>query len=493
MTRRRWFAAKNETITGVRIAYAVPLASVQEILVIEVEVETSGRTDRYLMPAGIAWEQANMPPLVHQLALARVRRGRRVGYVTDGFALEALPRAILNGLKNNGRMEIPGGEIRCLPTERVAALQGIDQAPIRWLTAEQSNSSLLVGDLAIVKLIRRIVPGIHPEAEMTRYLTAVGYANTAPLLGEVVRFASDGTPHTLAIVQGVIPNQGDAWTWVLDNLRRAVEDAALAEAIDHPEFQALNAFMGTVGTRLGELHKALATPTEEPDFRPVEADAEAVERWTEGARVQIEAALDALAAQRETIDPNCRPLANAVVAKRKAVLDMVDRLGDAGRGSLMTRVHGDFHLGQILVSQGDAYIIDFEGEPTRGLDQRRLKGTPLRDVAGLLRSIDYAAASVGRLEEDASPSPVRDRRQTLLDEFRRQATDAFLQGYHAALGSDAEAGTAKGRGSLLDLMLLEKAAYEISYEVANRPKWIPIPLRGFSALIERLTGREGRS
>ncbi len=492
LPRRRWFAAKNERITRARIAYAVPLPSVQEILIIEVEVETAGRSDRYLMPAGIAWEGPGLSSFAQQTALARVRRGRQVGYLTDAFALEALPRGILQGLKDRGRLTIPDGEIHCLGTEAVDALDGIAEARIRWLTAEQSNSSVLVGNLAIVKLIRRVVPGIHPEAEMTRHLTAVGYANTAPLLGEVVRFAADGTPHTLAIVQGVIQNQGDAWTWVLDNLRRAVEDATLVDGTANPDYQPLTAFIGTVGRRLGELHMALAGPTDDPDFAPVDADAEAVEGWKRSVGAQVSAALDLVAAQLEALDPGSRSLADAVLGRRKPVLDAIDRLAEAGLGTLMTRTHGDFHLGQVLVSQSDAFIIDFEGEPIRGLDERRAKASPLRDVAGLLRSIDYAAAAVAGIEEDASPQPVRERRQTLLDAFRREATEAFLQSYRTASGDEAGAGAGRSRGSLLDLMLIEKAAYEIGYEVSNRPKWLPIPLRGFSTLIDRVTGREGR-
>ena len=374
LSRRRWFAAKNERITKARIAYAVPLASIQEILIIEVEVETAGRSDRYLMPAGIAWERPGLSAFAQQTALARVRRGRQVGYLTDAFALEALPRAILRGLKNRGCLPLPDGEIRCLGTEAVDGLEDIDEARIRWLTAEQSNSSVLVGNLAIVKLIRRIVPGLHPEAEMTRYLTAVGYANTAPLLGEVVRFAKDGTPHTLAIVQGVIHNQGDAWTWVLDNLRRAVEDAALIEGEASPDYQVLTTFVGTIGRRLAELHRALASPTDDADFQPVEADDEAVAGWRRSVGDQVTGALDLLAEQREALEPGSRALADAVLARRKAVLDVVERLAEAGLGTLMTRVHGDFHLGQVLVSQSDAYIIDFEGEPVRGLDERRAKG-----------------------------------------------------------------------------------------------------------------------
>ena len=279
LPRRRWFAAKNETILAARLAYAVPLPSMQEILIIEVEVETSRGTDRYLMPAGIAWEGPGLTSFAQQTALARIRRGRRVGYLTDAFALEALPRGILQGLKNRGRLPINDGEIRALGTDAVDALEGIEEAKIRWLTAEQSNSSVIVGNLAMVKLIRRIVPGIHPEAEMTRHLTSIGYANTAPLLGEVVRVSADDTPHTLAIVQGVIQNQGDAWTWVLDNLRRAVEHSALVDDADHPDYQVLMGFSTTVGRVLGELHEALARPSDDAAFSPVEADAAAIVAW----------------------------------------------------------------------------------------------------------------------------------------------------------------------------------------------------------------------
>ena len=174
------------------------------------------------------------------------------------------------------------------------------------------------------------------------------------------------------------------------------------------------------------------------------------------------------------------------------MLDAVDRLAETGTGTLMTRVHGDFHLGQILVSQGDAFIIDFEGEPARNLDERRAKGSPLRDVAGLIRSLDYAAASISGPEEDASPVPVRERRQGLLDTFRREAIEEFLRAYREAYETGPDTGVRRG-GSLLDLMLLEKAAYEISYEVANRPKWLAIPLKGFNTLVDRLTGKEGRA
>ncbi len=399
---------------------------------------------------------------------------------------------MLKGIKARGTVALPdGGEIRCLATDAVDALEGIDEAKVRWLTSEQSNSSVILGSLAIVKLIRRVVPGIHPEAEMTRHLTAAGYANTAPLLGELVRVAADGTPNTLAIAQGVIANQGDAWTWMLDNLRRAVEDAALMDGVTSPDYQVLDTFVGTVGRRLGELHRTLAASTDDPDFRPVTADDAAVKDWRHTIGGEVAKALDALAAQRGTLDDETALLADAVLAKRQDILEAVDRLAEAGRGTLMTRVHGDFHLGQVLVSGSDAFIIDFEGEPSKTLEERRAKASPLRDVAGLLRSLDYAAAAVSGIEEDAGPQPVRERRTALLDTFRRDSAQAFLRQYRAA-AAGAEPGTEDEivADPLLDLMLLEKAAYEIGYEVANRPKWLPIPLGGFKTIVDRLTAQE---
>jgi maltose alpha-D-glucosyltransferase / alpha-amylase len=150
----------------------------------------------------------------------------------------------------------------------------------------------------------------------------------------------------------------------------------------------------------------------------------------------------------------------------------------------MTRIHGDFHLGQVLLVEGDAYIIDFEGEPARSLDERRSKASPLRDVAGFLRSIDYAAATVADLEDGADP--LRDRRHVLLNQFREAAERAFLSGYEAAVGNGER--LTEGRNArLLELFLLHKAAYEVCYEAASRPKWISVPLRGLAQVAKRLS------
>ncbi|MDQ0472963.1 maltose alpha-D-glucosyltransferase [Labrys wisconsinensis] len=493
LMRRRWFASKNKALSAPRIAYAVPLPDRPEIMLTEIEIGTNGQTERYLVPACIAWEDASPPQLAAQLAMARVRKGRRVGYITDAFAMEQLPRALVEGLRHDLAFETPDGTIRFLGTERARTMPDLADTAIRWLAAEQSNSSLIVGNLAMVKLIRRVVPGLHPEAEMTRHLTRVGYANAAPLLGEVVRVSSDGVPHTLAIVQGNIPNQGDAWTWMLDNLKRAVEDAALtAEGVEAPEgsFTTLGVFVRTVGRRLGELHAALASDRSDPDFAPATAGKRDTARWAKEAGDLFEAACTELAAATRILEPADRALAEALLGDRKMLAREIHALAGAGTGMLTTRVHGDFHLGQVLVSQADAYIIDFEGEPIRPLAERRAKTTPLRDVAGFLRSLDYAAASVDLSGPGAAPQPVRDRQMALLTQFRQEASRAFLEGYAEAVAAEPALGLCAPGGPVLDLMLVAKAAYELVYEATNRPKWLPIPLRGLAAIRERLS--EGR-
>ncbi|RYI98934.1 MAG: alpha-amylase, partial [Acetobacteraceae bacterium] len=356
------------------------------------------------------------------------------------------------------------------------------------LSAEQSNSSLIYGEQVVLKIIRRINAGIHPEAEVTRYLTEAGFANIAPLLGEVVRIAPDGTPFTLMLAQGFVRNQGDGWGWTQDWLHRAVDEAVLTEDAAEDAFAGYLAFASALGQRLAELHAALARPTDNPDFTPevaTEADRLA---WAKGALEQLEPALDLLAKQRDLAE-DLAPVAAKLVSMRGALRDAAHKLALSADGALKTRVHGDFHLGQVLVAQGDAVIVDFEGEPARSLEERRAKGSPLRDVAGLLRSFDYAAAVAVATEASgaATAAPI-ERRAALFQRWQREAAGSFLEAYrtveHAAENPWVPAGA---EAALLDLFLLEKAGYEIRYEAANRPAWIGIPLRGLAALADRIT------
>jgi maltose alpha-D-glucosyltransferase/alpha-amylase len=395
---------------------------------------------------------------------------------------------VLRLLAQSAVQPLASGEIRFMPTRRLAEVEFSAQPEIRRLSAEQSNSSLIVDDKAVLKLIRRLSPGIHPEAEMTRYLTERGFANSAPLLGEVVRFEPDGTPCTMMLVQGFIRNQGDGWGWTLNFLSRLINSAEVVDPETQAEpiadaMAAYGNFAAALGRRLAELHAVLAMASDEPAFAPETATAADSRAWSGAVRTQLEAALAALAGVTSWSDPQAAAVAAALADRRAALLDAVDRLAAAAPGALKTRIHGDFHLGQVLVSSGDAYIIDFEGEPARPLAERRAKTSPLRDVAGLLRSFEYAAAAAraeGPAQADARGRPA------ILDRFAEDAGNAFLAAYragHAAsehrwVGEESET-------ALLDLFLMEKAAYEICYEAANRPAWLGIPLRGLAHIADR--------
>ncbi len=429
--------------------------------------------------------------LPQQLALARVRRGRRVGFLTDAFATDVLPLAVLRALGRSLVWPLASGEIRFQPTARLAEIDFPAKPDIRRLSAEQSNSSLIIGDLAVLKLVRRVFPGIHPEAEMGRYLTERGFANTAPLLGEVTRYDPDGTPHTMVLVQGFLRNQGDGWGWTLDYLSRVLNSAAVLD----PETQTddiadalagYGNFAAAMGRRLAELHAILAAPADNPDFAPEVAAAADVAGWADGVRAQLDAALTALAGVTQWPDDEIEALAGAVKSRRASLHDAIGRLSTAALGTLKTRIHGDFHLGQVLVSAGDAYIIDFEGEPARPLGERRGKSSPIRDVAGLLRSFDYAvAAASSRAEGPAHNDPGK---AAVLDRFAANASEAFLAAYRAVhTESPRQWMTAANEPALLDFFMLEKAAYEICYEAANRPAWIGIPLHGLVRIAARIT------
>jgi maltose alpha-D-glucosyltransferase/alpha-amylase len=489
LEKRRWFSAKGETLKSANLLAATPLPFAGNMLLGELEAELEGHTETYLLPLAAAWDQTGPTALSQQLALARIRHGRRVGFLTDGFSMEAMARAIIRGLCERSTISGRAGTLEFLGTDQLDCMGVTDDMQIHWLSAEQSNSSLIVGDMAMIKLIRHIFPGIHPEVEMTRHLTKVGYTNTAPLLGEVVRTAPDGSRFTLIIIQGAIRNQGDAWSWMLNNLRRCIDEALLTGGehevfVDH--FRPLVDFSGVVGKRLGELHVALSNSSDDPDFAPVKASADDVAAWREAVTDRITAALIILADEKDNLEPEVARQVQPLLDKRKALIAAASKLADAGLGSLMTRHHGDFHLGQILVAESDAYLIDFEGEPVRDLAERRAKSSPLRDVAGYLRSLSYLAATAD-LEQDVVVDADLARRHGIVDHFVTDAEHAFRQQYFEAIGkSSTLAVPDRKRADLLDLFLLEKAAYEIAYEARSRPKWLPIPLAGLSAIAKRI-------
>ena len=385
---------------------------------------------------------------------------------------------LLGLLKTGSSVKSTTGEISFRPTAALVEVEIGPDDPVRWLSAEQSNSSVIVDHKVMLKLFRRLAPGQHPEAEMSRILTERGFRNAPALLGEIVHVPNDGEEEVMAVVQAFIPGEGDAWEWTASFIGRVLDEMS-REDVDLSDLLAVyRNFSRTLGQRLGEMHLALAQPTPDEAFQPVAAGQDQVERWQQRIRGRIEAACDSLARQRDTLLEADQGLADHVLANRDNLLGLVERLSRHGAGSLLHRVHGDFHLGQVLVASGDVMIIDFEGEPAQPLAERRAKDSAWRDVAGILRSLDYALEAGRRMGAAAGQEA---RYQQMADAFRDSMPAELLAGYRGAVD-----GAEAGGKELLDLFMIEKAAYEINYEVSNRPDWLAVPLRGLTELMVRL-------
>jgi maltose alpha-D-glucosyltransferase / alpha-amylase len=507
LPKRRWYAGKQEKLQKARIVLATLLPASQArpkllpTMLAEIETTTASGNDRYLLPLGFIREQDIVTALPQQLALARVRRGPHVGLLTDAFVLDSFAFVIVELLRERTSIPSADGQIQFMPTDALAKVETTAEPAIRRLSAEQSNSSLIIEDIMVLKVIRRLSPGIHPEAEMGRYLTAIGYANTPAMLGEVTRVAQDGTHVTMLLLQQYIHNQGDAWQWALDTVALAIQQIAVPEAgateltaeIVNPEDDLLQ-LATMLGRRLGEMHMALAAPTDNPDFAPQMATEEDVTAWAAGTRQQLDLAFDALRGKNDWSNPDDAQRVTDLLAQRDRLMEKVDALAAQGIGSLRIRIHGDFHLGQVLVAQGDVYIVDFEGEPIKTVEQRRQKSSPMRDVAGLLRSYDYAAAFAG----SAGPADLSDaaelRKRELIQRFAPTSQAAFLHAYEDVVYAGSRNASRQAEQALLQLFILEKAGYEVCYEAANRPAWISVPLTGLAKIANQmLTGTEGET
>ncbi|QBZ89094.1 maltose alpha-D-glucosyltransferase [Pseudomonas viciae] len=492
LQNRRWFAGKDSKIEKVNIVYGVRFGDPQHpVLLSEIDVTSAGQTLRYQLPFGLLPEDQVGAALPQQLALSRVRRVRQVGLITDAFSLESFVRAVLQGMQSATVLPCTEGELRFEPTEGLTALNLGAEPEVRYLSAEQSNSSVVVGGSLVLKLIRKVASGVHPELEMSAYLTAAGFSNISPLLGSVIRRDAEGEDALLMIAQGYLSNQGDAWEWTQNNLERALRDE-LADAVSEQEqhYNALGElkdFAGMLGQRLGEMHQVLAKSTDDPDFAPQATNAKEAQAIGKDVAAQVENALRLLKQNQSQLNSTDQAMVARLLEHKKTVLGHIQELASKAAGGLRIRVHGDLHLGQVLVIKGDAYLIDFEGEPARPLHERRGKHSPYKDVSGVLRSFDYAAAMAIHLNTVDSTADADAARQRVADRYLKEAREAFVQAYRLAAASLAhEWKDAEGEDAALALFGLEKAAYEVAYEAENRPAWLPVPLHGLYGLLSGL-------
>jgi trehalose synthase-fused probable maltokinase len=418
----------------------------------------------------------------------------------------AFARALLAAIAEGARFRGERGEVVAVATTAFAAhrarLRAGDEAKL--LSAEQSNSSIRFGSAFILKLFRKTEAGPNPDLEVGRFLTErASFAHTPPVCGFIEYRPRRGESTALAILQGYVDNEGDAWAYTLDAVaeffeRRAASGpppeirGSLLEAADAPSADArrlvgpyLDA-AALLGRRTAQLHRALASDDEDPAFAPEPFTRLDQRASYQSRRTLTTDAFDLLRRRLGALPADAGPLGRAVLERKDAVLGRFRRILDRKLTAARTRVHGDYHLGQVLWTGRDFAIIDFEGEPARPAAIRRAKRSPLKDVAGMLRSYHYAAFQ--GLATHAATGAVREDRMKDAEgwagAWHAWVSGAFLAGYlRVARGAPFLPDDPGELEDLLVVHVLEKAVYELSYELNNRPGWVRLPLTGISGLI----------
>jgi len=524
LPHQRWFGAKSRTIKSVSVLEWALLPDINAALVfLELTYENedpAAAKDIYQLPLTISTgeEAENIRIAAPASAIATLTTPNGPAVLHDAVAREDLRQALLHLIETNGEVPTQNGLLKFQSSSAFAEARGTGALPARTGSAEQSNTSILYDSRLIMKLFRRLQPGENPDTEIGRFLTETAhFPRIAPFLGDIRLTGEGAEPFTVAMLQGLIENEGDGWQWTLDEIARYYESAvtcptpqnigkqpsfldpfeketeseAFKLAREHAGFYLDAAAL--LGRRTAEMHLALATKTDNPAFiaEPFSpADLEADATRIDG---QIVRTLDALKrgmsqlADDATVDSAALILSRRIDLFARANIITASAASDCGR---RIRIHGDYHLGQVLRSRGDYVILDFEGEPARPLHERRAKQSPLKDVAGMLRSFSYAAyAGLNAFTQRRPPNNEADVRN--LDAWARlwqnTVSTEFLHGYRQAISANpALIPHAQQAHILLNAYLLEKALYELLYELNNRPAWVRIPLAGILALPREL-------
>ncbi|MBM9594888.1 maltose alpha-D-glucosyltransferase [Roseitranquillus sediminis] len=480
---QRWFASKDRKIDGVSLTRLAEMDGGKHSLS-ALEVRLGDETQLYFMPLSAVWGEDS---LTHGAAtlpatVAKLRRGPNVGALIDGTADKAMTSAMLAALRDDATLDAPDGKLVFRGSDRLRAMEEIGEP--RTLSFEQSNASIAFGDKVIMKLYRRLREGVQPDVEVARFLTDVGgFESTPAFLGSIDYERESAGPISLGAAFEYVQNQGDAWAHLTDGLDRELDRAELPVEEDG-EVQAFSgplALGQLLGQRTAEMHRALSVETDDPAFAPEPIRPEDVAGWADEVETEVDANLDRLGQSLPNLSDEGRAMAERVLGHREGLKARLASVRSMTPSGLRTRIHGDYHLGQVLVVKNDFMIIDFEGEPRRPVEERRAKSAPARDVAGMLRSLDYAAWSALNHRTDVTGEHADAARR--LAEWRAFATREYLDAYAETMADCRSQPDPEAFRALLDLFLVQKAVYEVGYELASRPLWVTIPLRGLLSIV----------
>jgi maltose alpha-D-glucosyltransferase/alpha-amylase len=524
---RRWFGGKARYTRSTEIQDIITIpcgTSIAHLIIIKVEY-SEGEPETYLVPVAFALEERgnqiinDLPQAVIARLKLRSKDGDREGVIYDALAERDFCNALLEAIARRRRFKGETGEI--IASQTTKAFRQIrgpvgDTLESALLKGEQTNTSVVYGDKLILKLFRRLEEGVSPELEIGRFLTEKEPFPNAPHVAGALeyRLHRKSEPVTLGILHGYIPNEGNGWDYTLDSLGRYFEQVMV-----HPEEEAPLPVGGSLldissqslspvvrenigsyilsaqllGQRTAELHLALASAMDNPDFVPEPFSLTYQRSLSHGMRGFATQVLHLLRQRLSQLPEEVKADAQKVLALEDTIIGYFQEISKRKITGMRIRCHGDYHLGQVLYTGDDFIIIDFEGEPARHLGERRIKRSPLRDVAGMIRSFHYAAFVA--LRGQAS-TMVRPEDQPMLEAWARSwylwSSAAFLKSY-LQLMADTPV-LPQGQESVrtvLDAYLLDKALYEVNYELNNRPDWVRLPLQGILQLLETREERAG--
>lgn len=482
LTAQRWFGGKARRIVSVDIVDAIPIRGTEPksiILTAAVNYE-EGRGETYSIP------------------ILTVAHG---GLVEDAFSRPEFLAELLDIIKEERDLAGDGGGLCGCRGASFAELVGLSEAvKPKLLTGEQSNSSVIYGERLILKFFRRIEEGENPDLEIGRFLSErARFPHIARIAGWIEYRPQHGKAATQALLQEFVPNQGDAWRYTLRTLTpfyqkvRATPGPELFTSREPVEFAGesmgkLLSEIGLLGKRTAELHLALTSDHDDPAFAPEPFTNEFQKKLEASFAELIGGTLQLLRERLATVPVEYKEHAAEIASREQEIARIFCDALRAPIAAARTRIHGDYHLGQVLYTGSDFVIIDFEGEPARPLTERRVKQSPLHDVAGMLRSFHYAAFApllAGSTETSISQGQNKPLRRWA-EAWSFSATSRFLAQYYETSGAvHYLPASLLQRTKLLEVYVLAKAIYELDYELNNRPTWVGIPLEGISRLLPR--------
>jgi maltose alpha-D-glucosyltransferase/alpha-amylase len=506
LPHQRWFGAKSRTIKTVTVLDAAELPGLNAVLFFLQLTYDDDSTSVYQLAltttTGEAAEAIRASDPASIVATVTTSDGPAI--LHDAVAREDVRQAILHLIEANSELPTRNGILVGHRSSAFAEARGTGPLPARVGSAEQSNTSILYDAKLILKLFRRLQLGENPDTEIGRFLTETAhFPRIAPFLGDITLHPKDGEPTTLAMLQGLVENEGDGWQWTLDELSRYYDNVAILAAPqnlgasasflatdDLPEAAREHAALSLdaaalLGRRTAEMHLALATPTHNPAFvaecfttADLVADADRI-------ATQLSLTLTALKRGMSQLTETTADNAALILSRRVSLFARAHAIASAtpANAGLRIRIHGDYHLGQVLRSHGDYVILDFEGEPARSLAQRRARQSPLKDVAGMLRSFSYATYAALNVFAQRRPDDVKNL-EPWATLWQNAVTTSFLRAYRLTINETNPSLIPQPVPAqlLLDAYLLEKSLYELLYELDNRPAWVHIPLAGILSL-----------